>query len=161
VFLLTTLWYRRTGGDTGRAPLGSPYLVTGLALTALITAVPPLVMRSAGFLAWLWLDQQSGTGTFALLVIAAGLGMLAWHARSRPLAVITLAYAAAALAADWTALHAAPAMLLRNGGSPEQTLAYLARPPQPSSAAILLLALGLLVAAAVSLGWPGRLRRAG
>ncbi len=59
----------------------------------------------------------------------------------------------------WTALHAAPAMLLRHGGSPEQTLAYVARPPQPSSAAILLLALGLLVAAAVSLGWPSRLRR--
>jgi hypothetical protein len=81
------------------------------------------------------------------------------HARSRPLAVITLAYTAAALAAGWTARQAGPAMLLRHSGSPEQTLAYLARPPQPSSAAILLLALGLLVAAAVSFGGPARLRR--
>jgi hypothetical protein len=158
-FLLTALWYRRTGGDTGRTPLGWPYLATGLALTALITAVPPLVMPRADFLAWLWLDRQWGIGTFALLVIAVGLGMLAWHARSRPLAVIALAYTAAALAADWTALHAAPAVLLRHSGSPEQMLAFLARPPQPSSAAILLLALGLLVAAAVSFGWPARLRR--
>jgi hypothetical protein len=158
-FLLTTLWYRRTGRDTGRAPLGWPYLVTGLALTALSTAVPVLAMPRVSFPAWFWLDRQWGIGTFALLVIAIGLGMLAWLARSRGLAIIALAYTVAALAADWPALHTAPAVLLRQGDDPVQTLAYLARPPQPSSVAILLLALGLLVAAALSFGRPAWFRR--
>lgn len=158
-FLLTTLWYRRTGGGTGRAPLGWWYLVTGLALTVLITAVPVLAMPRASIPAWIWLDRQWGTGTFALLVIAVGLGLLAWLTRGRILVIIALAYTAAALAADWPALYAAPAVLLRPSGDPVQTLAYLARPPQPSSVTMLLLALGLLVAAAMSFGWPARLRR--
>jgi hypothetical protein len=158
-FLLTIVWYRRGGQPTGSARPGWGYLVTGLVLTAASTALPVLAMQRASIPAWIWLDRQWGTGTFALLVIAAGLGLLAWLARGRVLAIIALAYTVAALAADWPALHAAPAVLLRHSGDPAQTLAYLARPPQPSSLAMLLLAVGLLVAAAVSFGWPAQLRR--
>ena len=158
-FLLTVVWYRRASQRTGSARPGWGYLVTGLVLTAASTALPVLAMQRASIPAWIWLDRQWGIGTFALLVIAVGLGMLAWLARGRALAIIALAYAVAALAADWPALHAAPALLLRHSGDPVQTLAYLARPPQPSPVAILLLALGLLVAAAVSFGRPARLRR--
>ena len=60
---------------------------------------------------------------FALLVIALALSGLARHARSRPLAIATLAYTAAVLAADWPDLRSAPSALIASGGDPLRTLA--------------------------------------
>ena len=154
-FLLTTVWYRRASHDAGRSRAGWPYLSTGLVLTALITVVPLLLMQRAYLPDWLWLQRQWTMGTFALLVIAVALGMLAWRARGRALAIITLAYAAAALIADWPALRAARILVLGHLGDPRQTLSLITEPPQPYPSALLLVALLLLVAATLTFGWPG------
>ena len=119
-----------------------------------------LVMQRVSFPAWLWLDSQWASGTFALLVIAVAIGMLARRARSRPLAAVAVAYTAAALVVDWPALRSAPSALLA-GGDPVQTLARIGLLPRPGEAVVLLPAGVLLVTAAVSVALPrlsGRLR---
>ena len=152
-FLVTAVWYRRGG----RAGPGRGYLVTGLVLTAAVTAVPLLLIPRASLPAWLWLSGQWASGTFALLVIAVALWMLARQARSRPLAIVALAYTVAVLIADWPTLRSAPSALLVTGGDPLRTLVTISSRGQ-SAAAALLPALVLLVTAAVSFAWPTRFR---
>jgi hypothetical protein len=152
-FLATAAWYRRSG----RAGPGRGYLVTGLVLTAAVTAVPLLLIPRASLPAWLWLSGQWASGTFALLVIAVALWMLARQARSRLLVVVALAYTAAVLIADWPTLGSAPSALLVTGGDPLRTLVSIGSRGQ-SAAATLLPALVLLVAAAVSFARPARFR---
>jgi hypothetical protein len=151
-FLATTLWYRRTGA--GRC---LPYLVTGLILTMVATVVPLLVLPRASFPAWLWLSGQWASGTFALLIIAVALWMLAVFARSRLLVIAALAYTAAALAADWPTLSSAPSALLLTGGDPVRTLISISSRTQSVEAALLPAAV-LLVAAVVAFVLPARFR---
>jgi hypothetical protein len=77
VFLVTAVWYRRADRRTGSRGPGLGYLITGLVLTAAVTAVPLLVMPRVSLPAWLWLSSQWDSGTFALLIIAVGLWILA------------------------------------------------------------------------------------
>jgi len=151
-FLATTLWYRRTGG--GRS---LPYLITGLLLTAAVTVVPPLVMPRASFPAWLWLSGQWGSGTFALLVIAVAVWILARRARSRLLTVVALVYTVAALVADWPTLSSAPSALTASGGDPLRTVMSIGFQTQPWTAALLPAGV-LLVAAVLSFALPPRFR---
>ena len=149
VFLVTTVWYRRAG----RGGPGPGFLITGLVLTAAVTTVPLLLMPRAPLPAWLWLSSQWDSGTFALLIIAVGLWILARRARSRPLAIVALAYTAAALAVDWPALRSAPSALIVTDGDPLQTLSYIDLQSHFRAAAMLP-ALVLLVAAAASYALP-------
>jgi len=91
--------------------------ITGIALAALAFLGPMLVANlpfrntPAGLpLGDLWMR-----GTFAFLIAAAGLWVLAWAERSRALAVITLAYTGAALLAS---LYDVENLLYRLGWSP-------------------------------------------
>ncbi|MGI8448007.1 MAG: hypothetical protein ACR2MP_12675 [Streptosporangiaceae bacterium] len=156
-FLVTMVWYRRPGRRDGAGKPGWDYLGTGLLLTAVATAVPLLVMPRASFPAWLWLSGQWASGTFALLIIAVALWMLAVYARSRPLAIVALAYTAAALVADWPTLSSAPSALLMTGGDPARTLVSIGSRAQSAEAALLPAAV-LLVAAAVAFALPARFR---
>ena len=141
-FLVTAVWYHRTS----RTGPGWVYLVSALLLTAAVTVVPLLVAAGASLPRWLWLSSEWSRGTFALLVIALALSGLARHARSRPLAIATLAYTAAVLAADWPDLRSAPSALIASGGDPLRTLAETGPQTQPWEVA-LLPGLVLLVAA--------------
>ena len=154
----TGAWYRRVSRRAGPAGPGRGFLVTGLLLTTAVTVVPLLVMPRASLPGWLWLSGQWASGTFALLVVAVALGMLAYQARSRPLVIIALAYTAAALAADWPTLRSAPSALTASGGDPLRTLVSAGSQAQPAEAA-LLPALVLLVAAAMAVALPSRLSR--
>jgi hypothetical protein len=156
VFLVTAVWYRRAERRTGSGGPGLGYLITGLVLTAAVTAVPLLVMPRVSLPAWLWLSSQWDSGTFALLIIAVGLWILARRARSRLLAIVALAYTAAALVVDWPALRSAPSALIVTDGDPLRTLADIDLQSHFRAAAVLP-ALVLLVAAAASFLLPGRL----
>ena len=152
-FLVTAVWYRRAGRRAGPVEPGRGYLIAGLVLTAAVTAVPLLLMPGASFPAWIWLSGQWASGTFALLVIAVALWMLAHQARSRSLAIIALAYTAASLVTDWPTLRSAPSALLVTGVDPLRALVAIGSRGQ-SAAAALLPALVLLVAAALSFARP-------
>ena len=155
-FLVTAVWYRRASRGGSAGP-GWGYLVTGLLLTAAVTAVPVLVMPRVSLPAWLWLSSQWVHGTFALLIIAVALGILARRARSHPLAIVTLIYTVAALVADWPILRSAPSAFTASGGNPLRTLMEANPRARPWEAA-LLPALVLLLAAALSFARPLRLR---
>ena len=155
VFLVTTAWYRRADRRAGRGGPGLGYLITGLVLTAAATAVPLLLMPRVPLPAWLWLSSQWNSGTFALLIIAVGLGILARRARSRLLAIVALAYTAAALAVDWPALRSAPSALIVTDGDPLRTLSYIDLQSHFRAAAALP-ALVLLAAAAAAFALPPR-----
>ncbi len=154
-FVVTAVWYRWAGRRAGHTGPGWGYLVIGLMLTAAVTGLPLLVMSRASLPAWLWLSGQWASGTFALLVIAVALWMLAASARSRPLAIAALVYTAAALVADWPTLSSAPPALLVTGGDPLRTLVSIG---SQSAEAALLPAAVLLVAAAAFYVLPVRLR---
>ena len=53
-------------------------------LTAAVTGLPLLVMSRASLPAWLWLSGQWASGTFALLIIAVALWMLAAYCAQPP-----------------------------------------------------------------------------
>jgi hypothetical protein len=100
-YLSTVLWYRHRARRAGvRTPVRG-YLLTGLALTVLAVLIPPLT----GYVRWLHLIRLLWQpisdawirGTFAFLIIAAGLWVLAGAERSRALLVIALTYSAIAL----------------------------------------------------------------
>lgn len=110
--LLTAAWYRwQDRRARGRIPLRG-YLVTGLALAAVTAALPlaglgvPTDVLGPIVPAWRWLDVLWQLGTFAMLAVAAGLGMLARAMRNRTLAVITAVYALAVGLAGWAGLQA-------------------------------------------------------
>lgn len=153
-FLITAGWYRRAGRGGSAGP-GPGYLVTGLVLTAAVTAAPLLVMPRVSLPAWLWLSSQWANGTFALLIIAIALWILARRARSHPLAIVALVYTAAVLAAGWPTLGSAPSALTASGGDPLRVLVSIGSQAQSAEAPLLPAAV-LLVAAAVSFALPAR-----
>jgi hypothetical protein len=100
-YLLTVFWYWRNARRAGVRTPARGYVITGLVLTLLAAALPWLTTRVPG-LAILWLPFGDAwiRGTFAFLIIAAGLWVLTWAERSRVLAVIAAVYTVAALLAS-------------------------------------------------------------
>jgi hypothetical protein len=143
-YLLTYAWYRRHQRRAGIRTPARAFTITGIALAALAFLGPllaadlpfrygPVLLPAAD----LWVR-----GTFAFLIAAAGLWVLAWAERSRALAVITLAYTGAALLAS---LYNVENLLYSLGWNPGygSTSARLTMLPN-----VLLPALVLLVAGA-------------
>jgi hypothetical protein len=111
--LLTAVWYRWVDRRTGsRTPLRG-YLMTGLVLAALTAALPllawgtPVGFDGPGMQAWTWLDAFWRLGTFGLLAVAVGLGILARLGHSRAMAIITAIYTAAVCLTGWFDLQQA------------------------------------------------------
>jgi hypothetical protein len=100
-FLLTMFWYRWHGRRAGVQTAARGFLVTGIVLTVAALLVP-LLSPLFPPLGWLWLGPGDlwVRGTFAFLIIAAGLWVLAWAERSRALAITAVVYTAAALLAS-------------------------------------------------------------
>lgn len=96
--LLTLLWYRRHARLAGLATPARGYVITSAVLTVLAFLLPPL--SQIHWLQALWPGDLVLRGTFPLLIIAIGLGVLAWAERSRALAATAAAYTAAALLAS-------------------------------------------------------------
>jgi hypothetical protein len=143
-YLLTWAWYRRHQRRAGIRTPARAFTITGIVLAAL-AFLGPLLVANLPFrfgpvllpVGDLWVR-----GTFAFLIAAAGLWVLAWAERSRALAVITLAYTGAALLAS---LYNVENLLYSLGWNPGygSTSARLTMLPN-----VLLPALVLLVAGA-------------
>ena len=116
-FLLTMFWYRWHGRRAGVQTAARGFLVTGIMLTVAALLVPllsPLLPPLGGL--WLVLPGDVWIrGTFAFLIIAAGLWVLAWAERSRALAITAVVYTAAALLAS---LYNLENILFRLGWNP-------------------------------------------
>ena len=147
-FLLTAWWYRRAARRGGPRGPGARYLAAGLILTAAATVLPLLLAPQASFPASLWLADVWSEGTLALLVIALGLGLLAWRARSRLLAAAALAFSAAAVLADWPAYRSAWPALAYRGSNPIAAVTLVAG--RPSGQLADLLPAGVLLAAGLA-----------
>jgi hypothetical protein len=116
-YLLTVLWYRWHARRAGVQTPARGYLVTGVVLTALV-AVIPLLSARVRQLQWLWAALPGDVwirGTFAFLIIAAGLWVLARAERSPGLVVTAAVYTAAALLAS---LYNVENILFRLGWMP-------------------------------------------
>lgn len=115
-FLLTVLWYWRAARRAGVRTPSRGYLITGVILTVLAVVLPPLSKAVPRlFLVWAPIGDIWIRGTLAFLIIAVGLWVLARAERSPGLAVITLAYTAAALLAS---LYNVENILFRLGWNP-------------------------------------------
>ena len=100
-YLLTWAWYRRHQRLAGIRTPARAFAITGIVLAALAFLGPLLVANlSFPFPPVAAVEDLWVRGTFAFLIAAAGLWVLAWAERSRALAVITLAYTGAALLAS-------------------------------------------------------------
>jgi len=101
-YLLTYAWYRRHTRRVGLRTPARAFAITGIVLAALAFLGPLLVANLS--LPYAPVGLPVGDlwvrGTFAFLIAAAGLWVLAWAERSRALAIITLAYTGAALLAS-------------------------------------------------------------
>jgi hypothetical protein len=139
--LLTLLWYRRHAGRAGVWTPARGYLITGVALTVLALAIPPLTLWLHR-LSWVWLPLGDVwiRGTLAFLIIAAGLWVLARAERSRALAVIALVYTGAALLSS---LYNVENIVFRLGWNPRGTFAWqLTALPNVLLPAVILLVAG-------------------
>jgi hypothetical protein len=99
--LLTMLWYRRHARQVGLATPARGYIITSAVLTVAAFLLPPL--SQIHWLRWLqvlWPGDLVIRGTFPFLIIAIGLGVLAWAEQSRALAATAAAYTATALVAN-------------------------------------------------------------
>jgi hypothetical protein len=115
-FLLTVLWYWRSARRAGVRTPSRGYVITGIVLTALAVVLPPLSRAVPGlFLVWAPVGDAWIRGTLAFLIIAIGLWVLVRAERSPGLAVIALAYTAAALLAS---LYNVENILFRLGWNP-------------------------------------------
>ena len=94
-------WYRWHGRRAGVQTAARGFLVTGIVLTVAALLVP-LLSPLLPPLGWQWLGPGDlwVRGTFAFLIIAAGLWVLAWAERSRALTITAVVYTAAALLAS-------------------------------------------------------------
>jgi hypothetical protein len=144
-FLLTMFWYRWHGRRAGVQTAARGFLVTGIVLTVAALLVP-LLSPLLPPLGWLWLGPGDlwVRGTFAFLIIAAGLWVLAWAERSRALAITAVVYTAAALLAS---LYNVENILFRLGWNPR-----LSDMPLTVLPGVLLPAAVLLIAGAAAGG---------
>jgi hypothetical protein len=116
-YLLTVLWYRRHARRAGVQTSARGYLVTSVVLTVLAVVIPPLASQ-IGFVSRLWHDIPGDLlirGTFAFLIIAAGLWALAWAERSVALVITAAVYTGTALLAS---LYNVENVLFRLGWRP-------------------------------------------
>ena len=143
-YLLTWAWYRRHQRRVGLRTPARAFAVTGIVLAALAFLGPLLLasLSSPYIPVGLPVEDLWVRGTFAFLVAAAGLWVLAWAERSRALAVITLAYTGAALLAS---LYNVENLLYPLGWNPGYGIASARLAMLPN---VLLPALVLLVAGA-------------
>ena len=117
--LLTLLWYRRNARRVGLQTPARASVVTVAVLTVLALVIP--LLSQVRSLSWLhslgvlWPGDLVMRGTFPLVIIAAGLWVLAWAERSRALAVIAAVYTATALLAS---LYNIENVLFRLGWNP-------------------------------------------
>jgi hypothetical protein len=141
-YLLTYAWYRRHQRRVGLRTPARAVTITGIVLAA-VAFLGPLLAASLPFphaLIGLPVGDLWVRGTFAFLIAAAGLWMLAWAERSRALAVIALVYTGSALLAS---LYDVANLLYRLGWSPGYGSASARLAELPN---VLLPALVLLVA---------------
>ncbi len=99
--LLTLLWYRWHARRVGLQTPARGYIVTTAVLTVLAVVIPLLsLLRGPSWLRFgiaLWPGDLIMRGTFPLVIIAAGLLVLARSERSRALGVIAAVFTASAL----------------------------------------------------------------
>jgi hypothetical protein len=113
-YLLTLVWYRRHARKIGLETPARGYIATGVVLTVLV-ALLPLLSRFVPFLGWLWPGDLWIRGTFAFLIIAAGLWILARAERSAALVITAAVYTGAALLVS---LYNVENLLFRMGWNP-------------------------------------------
>ncbi len=139
-YLLTVLWYRWHARQAGVQTSARGYLVIGVAATVLAVVIPPLASQ-IGVVARLWRDIPGNLlirGTFAFLIIAAGLWVLAWAERSVALVITAAVYTGTALLAS---LYNVENILFRLGWRPGfGDLSLTAAPNVLLPAAVLLIA---------------------
>ena len=121
-YLLTLLWYRWHARRAGVWTPARGYLITGVVLTVLALAIPPLTHWLPGLgMLWLPFGDVWIRGTLAFLIIAIGLWVLARAERSRVLAIIALVYTGAALLSS---LYNVENIVFRLGWNPRGTFAW-------------------------------------
>jgi hypothetical protein len=140
-YLLTVVWYRWHARRAGVATPARGYLITGVVLTVLVLAIPPLTVKVPGlWRVWLPFGDVWIRGTLAFLIIATGLWVLARAERSRALAVIALVYTGAALLSS---LYNVENIVFRLGWNPRGTFAWqLTALPNVLLPAVILLVAG-------------------
>jgi len=114
--LLTLLWYQWHARRVGLATPARSTVITLAALLFLVIGIPPLA-RVPG-LHWLSVLMPGDIvirGTFPFLIVAVGLGVLAWAERSPALTVITVVFCGAALLSS---LYDVENILFRFGWNP-------------------------------------------
>jgi hypothetical protein len=138
---LTLLWYRLHARRIGLATPARGYLITGVVLTLLALVLPLLAqVKGLSRLDALFPGDLSIRGTFAFLIIAVGLWVLAWAERSRGLAVVALVYSMTALLAS---LYDIENVLFRLGWNPSPGQWRLTGLPNVVLPALVLLIAGI------------------
>jgi hypothetical protein len=151
-YLLTLVWYRRHARRIGLETPARGYIATGVVLTVLV-ALLPLLSRFVPFLGWMWPGDLWIRGTFAFLIIAAGLWILARAERSVALVITAAVYTGAALLVS---LYNVENLLFRMGWNPGNGDWSLTVLP-----GVLLPAVVLLVAGLAAFVAQRKIRRAG
>ncbi|HEY4854433.1 MAG TPA: hypothetical protein VII22_26910 [Streptosporangiaceae bacterium] len=113
-YLLTLFWYRWHARRIGVETPARGYIATGVVLTVLVVLLP-LLSHFVPFLGWLWPGDLWIRGTFAFLIIAAGLWILARAERSVALAITAAVYTGAAVLVS---LYNVENLLFRMGWNP-------------------------------------------
>jgi len=151
-YLLTLFWYRRHARRIGVQTPARGYIATGVVLTALALLLP-LLSQLVPFLRWLWPGDLWIRGTFAFLIIAAGLWILARAERSVALAITAAVYTGAAVLVS---LYNVENLLFRLGWNPGNGDSPLTVLP-----GVLLPAVVLLIAGLAAFVVQRKIRRAG
>jgi hypothetical protein len=142
--LVTLLWYRRHARRAGLQTPALGFVVAVAVLTALAAALP-LLARTGGpewprrLSLLLWPGDLVIRGTYAFLIIAVGLWVLAWAERSRALALIALVYSGTALMCS---LYDTENILFRLGWNPANNEWNVQSLPNVLLPAFILLAAG-------------------
>jgi hypothetical protein len=138
-YLLTLFWYRRHARRIGVQTPARGYIATGVVLTVLVVLLP-LLSRFVPFLGWLWPGDLWIRGTFAFLIIAAGLWVLARAERSVALVITAAVYTGAAVLVS---LYDVENLLFRMGWNPGNGNSSLTVLPGVLLPAVVLLVAGL------------------
>jgi hypothetical protein len=132
-------WYRRHARRIGVQTPARGYITTGVVLTVLVVLLP-LLSQFVPFLRWLWPGDLWIRGTFAFLIIAAGLWILARAERSVALAITAAAYTGVAVLVS---LYDVENLLFRMGWNPGHGDLSLTVLPGVLLPAVVLLVAGL------------------